>query len=508
MFEAAEQGREIAQDQYDRLVPKLRKQLLESQFALAQSGFPVIIIVEGIDNVSKGEVINILNEWLDTRGLHVCAFGPKSDEETERPRFWRYWRALPANGRMAIMAGAWYSGSLIQGTFNKVAPAQFDLHMKRIHQLETMLTLDGALILKYWLHLSKPALVQRFKSIEASGGQRWQVSGQDRQLLDEYDSYLRAAERAIQLTDHVITPWHIVESENTHYRNLTVARHILRSIRKRLKNKAIAPLKSLAQPSINHLSSGCEQQASLLSTVDLDASVSKSDYTQALAQLQSQLNRLAWQAYHRKRSVVILFEGWDAAGKGGAIRRITQAIDARIAQVISVAAPSDEERAHHYLWRFWRHLPRAGHVTIYDRSWYGRVLVERVEAFAQDFEWQRAYREINEFEEQLCDHGTLVIKFWLHIDPREQLKRFKEREKVAYKRHKITDEDWRNRDKWPSYETAVNDMIIKTSTEVAPWHLIAANNKRHARLCVLRTLCAQLEQALNTPTGQKEPPSK
>src|SRR5262245_21599234 len=194
--------------------------------------------------------------------------------------------------------------------------------------------------------------------------------------------------------------------------------------------------------------------------------------------------------------MLLVFEGPDAAGKGGSIRRLTQAMDARLYQVISVAAPTDEERAHPYLWRFWRHLPRMGRVTIYDRSWYGRVLVERVEGFCRTADWQRAYGEINAFEKQLTDFGVILIKFWLTISPEEQLARFKDRQTTPYKQYKITEEDWRNRNKWDFYEAAACDMIEKTSVETAPWVLVEANNKEWARIKVLKSIVRRLKEEL------------
>jgi AMP-polyphosphate phosphotransferase len=231
--------------------------------------------------------------------------------------------------------------------------------------------------------------------------------------------------------------------------------------------------------------------------VDLKSRVDPGKYPARLEKLQSRLDHLAWAAKEKKVSTVAMFEGWDAAGKGGAIRRVTAALDARLFRVIPVAAPTDEERAHHYLWRFWRHLPRGGYVTIYDRSWYGRVLVERVEGFAQPHEWGRAYAEINEFERQLTGHGICLAKFWLHISPAEQLRRFRERARLAHKKHKITAEDWRNRKKWDAYAAAVDEMVARTSTDYAPWTLVAANDKKHARLTVLKTVCDALEDALD-----------
>ncbi len=225
-------------------------------------------------------------------------------------------------------------------------------------------------------------------------------------------------------------------------------------------------------------------------------SLDKTRYREKLARAQAKLNQLHRKALERGVSTVLVFEGPDAAGKGGAIRRLTAALDARHVQVIPIAAPTDEERAHHYLWRFWRHLSRAGRVTIFDRSWYGRVLVERVEGFASEEEWRRAYAEINDFEEQLIEHGTVLRKFWLHITKEEQLARFQAREKTPYKRWKLTDEDWRNRERWDDYAAAVNDMVEQTSTKKAPWVLVEGNDKRFARVKVATTVCEAMARAL------------
>jgi polyphosphate kinase 2 (PPK2 family) len=230
--------------------------------------------------------------------------------------------------------------------------------------------------------------------------------------------------------------------------------------------------------------------------VDLTERIEPKAYSRELKSLQSRLNALSWKTWERKKTCVALFEGWDAAGKGGAIRRVNRALDARLYRVVQIAAPTDEERAHHYLWRFWRGLPRAGHITLYDRSWYGRVMVERVEGLAHEEDWRRSYREINAFEEQLCDHGITLLKFWMHISPEEQLRRFREREQTPHKAHKITEEDWRNREKWDEYRAAVNEMVAKTSTSEAPWTLVAGDDKRLARVQVLRTFVEAFEKAL------------
>lgn len=363
--------------------------------------------------------------------------------------------------------------------------------MRRINSLETMLVKDGALILKFWLHMSKSHQKAQFKALEKDPDSRWIVSPLDKKLHKNYDDHIKAAERAIRLTDNATAPWLIIEAEDEAYRDMTVGETVLAALQQ-------ASSKATTKEEITSLAikEPSAEQKSILNELNLDQALSKPDYEAQLQRLQKKLTRLSWEAYHQKVTTVLVFEGWDASGKGGAIRRIMQAVDARISRVISIAAPTDEERAHHYLWRFWRHIPKAGKVIIYDRSWYGRVLVERVEGFANDDEWRRAYLEINDFEEQLCDHGLNLQKFWLHIDKDEQLDRFNERQEIEYKQHKITDEDWRNREHWDDYVGAVNDMVVKTSTDYAPWTLVPANDKKSARIKVLQTVCDSLEQAL------------
>jgi len=222
----------------------------------------------------------------------------------------------------------------------------------------------------------------------------------------------------------------------------------------------------------------------------------KAEYKTRLAELQGRLSKLTRDERFKNHSLVLAFEGNDAAGKGGTIRRITQALDARSYRVVPVAAPTEEERVKPWLWRFWRQVPGKGGITIFDRTWYGRVLVERVEGFAQERDWMRAYYEINDFEHQLSENGAVVLKFWLAISNEEQMARFKLREETGFKRFKITEEDWRNREKWNAYKLAVSDMVDRTSTSKVPWTLVEANNKYYARIKVLSTICAALEARL------------
>jgi polyphosphate:AMP phosphotransferase len=308
-----------------------------------------------------------------------------------------------------------------------------------------------------------------------------------------YDKFSNASEHAIRLTDQGQCPWHIVEATDRRYRDLTVGRILLKSIKQKLRNQTPKTTATTLDIKANVTTS---ENITILDQVDLSKTLSDQEYKRQLTKYQRQFYKLAWAAKQKKRSSIAVFEGWDAAGKGGGIRRLTAAMDARLYKVISIASPTDEEKAHQYLWRFWRHLPRSGYVTIYDRSWYGRVLVERVEKFASEQEWKRAYLEINDFEEQLFEQGIIVSKFWVHIDKNEQLRRFKERAKIPWKAHKITDEDWRNRERWDDYKVAINDMVAHTSTEFAPWTLVPGNDKKVARIEILKTFCSRLEQAL------------
>jgi polyphosphate:AMP phosphotransferase len=491
MLEKAELGRKLSKKDYKVLLPELRAQLLEIQVTLQSSPFSVILILEGVDNVSQGEVANKLNEWMDTRGLEFNAFGPKTEEELQRPRFWRYWRSLPARGRIGIFSGSWYTGTLLEQTLEKKSPAKLIHHLHRIAFFESMLARDNVIILKFWLHKSREQQQRYIESLDAAADKRWTVTDLDYSLLKAHNKMLKAAELTIRNTDSAEAPWLIVEASDIRYCNVTVAQTILHTLQKRLNHPG-----NSAESGGSQAGASIVSDRSILSTLDMSAALSKSDYIEKLEHYCHKLTELSWQAHHKKRSLVIVFEGWDAAGKGGAIRRIIRAVDARILRVIQVAAPTDEERAHHYLWRFWRHIPQAGHAIIYDRSWYGRVLVERVEGFAREDEWRQAYQEINQFEEQLTDHGIILAKFWLHITPEKQLERFREREAIPYKQHKLTQEDWRNRDKWADYEQAVQDMVVRTTAPDAPWELIAADDKGYTRVEVLKRLCQRIEAAL------------
>jgi AMP-polyphosphate phosphotransferase len=507
MFESAELGHEIDKDRYDAEEPVLRGALLAAQYELlARPSFSVVILIAGVDGAGKGDTLNVLNEWMDPRHLETNAIRPISRRREARPPMWQFWRALPRRGEMALFVGSWYTAPLLRRVYRESSKAELDQDIDDIVRFERMLVDEGTLVLKFWLHLSKKQQRKRFARLEKHPETSWRVNDTDWQHLELYKRFQSAAEHLLRGTSTGDAPWIVVEGMDDRYRNLTIGTAILRALRDRLDREpkpgngsgagtggsAVDPAKIAAATT----SVGALDGRTVLQSLELDHDLAKDDYEDQLALLQGRLNRASRHKRFTKLSVVAAFEGADAGGKGGAIRRVTQALDARSYDVIPIAAPTDEEKARPYLWRFWRRVPRRGRLAIFDRSWYGRVLVERVEGFAAVADWQRAYAEINDFERQLVANDTLVVKIWLQISKEEQLRRFEERQRVAYKRHKITDEDWRNRDKWDAYQIAVCEMIDRTSTEYAPWTLIGANNKHHARLAVLRTLVEAIEARL------------
>jgi len=491
MFEAAELGTSVDKQTFSREAARIRAELLEAQKRLAQANFSVLIIVAGVEGAGKPETVNLLLEWMDARGIQTHAFGVPSDEERERPNYWRYWRVLPPKGRIGIFFGSWYTAPIVDHVLGETSHAEFDLALDEIVALERMLSQENVLVLKFWMHLPKKAQKKRLKALAADRNTRWRVTKLDWKFFKQYDAFRECSEQALRKTSTGEAPWHIVDASDERYRSLTVTRTLLETLQKRLQQSENKPKAPAEKPPLPK-----PDKVNVINRLDLSVSLSDKKYKKKLLKLSGRLARLTRRLYEKNRSLIVVFEGPDAAGKGGAIRRLTGAMDARNYQVISIAAPTEEERAHPYLWRFWRHLPRLGRVTIFDRSWYGRVLVERIEGFCSQAEWERAYAEINAFEEQIARFGISVVKFWLAISTEEQLRRFKDRETTPYKQYKLTEEDWRNRDKWGAYEAAACDMIEKTSTELAPWVIVEANEKLHARIKVLTTVCGLLEKAL------------
>ncbi|MCR9261583.1 MAG: polyphosphate:AMP phosphotransferase [Pseudomonadaceae bacterium] len=490
LFAAAEIGNTISKDVFDAQIEALRVDLLNAQFDLRHENFSVVLLIAGDDRPGAVNLFRTLHDWMDARYMqnHIT-FGAEHNEDAERPVLGRYWRRLPADGQIGVYLGGWPTSFLRVGLQEEWTKAQFERAAEHISRFEQQLVDDGTLVLKYWLHLPDDILQKRLKAAEQDPEKHWDFAQHDWELLQQSDELFQQIEALVRRTHTLAAPWSIIESTDQYYATLTVGRHIADALAARLEQPDLAP--SLTPP-VSNLS-----PQSLLGQIDLTLSADQDTYSSDLQSLQSNLNQLAHKAQQAGVSCVFVFEGVDAAGKGGAIRRLVRALPVEYVRVIAIGAPNEAEKAHHYLWRFWTRIPKPGHDVVFDRSWYGRVLVERVEGFATEFEWSRAYEEINEFEESLFDAGMVVCKFWLQIDADEQLQRFEARALTPYKKYKLTEEDYRNREKWDEYQLAADDMVARTNTPYAPWHLIAANDKRHARLQVLRTVTAALQQRLD-----------
>lgn len=487
MFSNLKTQQTLSKRDFKRLLPELRAKLLELQRALKENQTPVIVLFAGVDGAGKHDVVNSLNEWMNPGWMVTRAYDQPSDEEAQRPEWWRYWRDLPSKGQIALFQSAWYSTPLLDHVAGRIDQAGLYSALEHITTNERMLTDGGVLVIKFWLHLSKSNQLRRFLTLAADAKTAWQVPDKDRANGAHYDRFMAAAKTLVSATHTPDSKWRIIDGYDENWRRVAVAKALTAAFEEHLATPSKA-----SEPLSRETAGNCFKRA------NMHASIDKQTYNKELKRLQGKLATRHRKANQRGISTVCVFEGWDAAGKGGAIRRLIHAMDACNYRVIPIAAPTDEEQAHHYLWRFWRHLPRDGKVTIFDRSWYGRALVERVEGFCSEGDWQRSFNEINEFEASLTDHGTVVCKFWLHITPEEQLRRFEDRAQVEYKAWKLTDEDWRNREKWDDYALAAEDIFANTSKEQAPWTIVPANDKRFARLKVLETVCNQLDAALKS----------
>jgi polyphosphate:AMP phosphotransferase len=488
MFETAEVGHKLKKTVFKRREPKLRQRLLDLQYQLLEKKeFPVLILVNGLDGAGRSETVNLFNEWMDPRHIRTAAFGAPTQAERERPEMWRYWQALPPKGHIGILFGSWYTDPIEDRVFGKEKRAQLLERLERIRHFERMLVAEGALMLKLWFHLSREAQKERLGRLASEKETAWRVTKDEWRQFKHYDDFVEVAEEVLTETSTGEAPWEIIDGSDDEYRSLTAGTLLSDALASRLAGKrpALSPAPPPPEPPLDG--------RTLLKSFDYSRKLDRETYNEKLERYQGELNNLMRGKSMRDRELVVVFEGMDAAGKGSTIRRVTRALDARYYRVIPIAAPSEEERAQPYLWRFWRHVPGHGRTAIFDRSWYGRVLVERVEGYAQEADWMRAYHEINDFEEQLAGAGAIVVKLWLAITPEEQLRRFKAREKTSYKRYKITPDDWRNRRKWPAYERAVNDMVERTSTELTPWNIIASDDKLFTRIEALKTLVKRIK---------------
>ncbi|MDR1965753.1 MAG: polyphosphate:AMP phosphotransferase [Synergistaceae bacterium] len=497
MLEKIDLSRKLGKDEYKAAAGELRERLGELQRGARRANLPIIVLFEGWEASGKGTLMNELILPLDPRGFrvhYVHSIG-EDDQNAYWPPLRRFWDITPPRGSIGIFSHSWYR-LVLDGAARTPDSKTYE----DISSFERQLAQDGAVIIKFFLHISKKEQKRRLLKMDADSSSKWRVSAKEWRENENYEKRATRIDEMIQYTDRDYAPWTLIEAHDKRHAVVKILATVANRIEKRL-GEAEAPKDEPTPPEGETAVSqaplgGSTLSPSVLKNLNLNKSISTEEYREKLPKLQEKLRELQYELYKVRRPMVIAFEGQDAAGKGGCIKRLTQKLDPRGYHVSPTASPNDWERAHHYLWRFWEAFPKAGHIGIYDRSWYGRVLVERVEGFASEDEWRRAYGEINEMEDQWVRYGTIIVKLWLQINSEEQLARFTDRQQNPEKGWKITDEDWRNREKWPKYEEAAEEMMLRTSTTYAPWVIVEANDKRYARIKVLTRAIETAQNAL------------
>ncbi len=491
MLEKIDLSKKVDKKTYRRVMDEAEEKLGLLQRECKDAGIPVILVFEGMGAAGKGVQINRLIQALDPRGFDVYACDRPTEDEQMRPFLWRYWTKTPAKGRIAVFDRSWYRSVQVDRFDGLTREDRLGDAYQDILSFEKQLCDDGTVIMKFFLYIDKDEQKKRFKKLEGSKETSWRVTEEDWNRNKDFDRYLKMNEEMLEKTDTDYAPWVIIEAVDKDYAALKIVSTVMDRLEYELEHRRPENGK---QAQRQESKTRERFKNGVLSGIDLSKSLTEEEYKTRLKKLQKRLAELHSELYRLRIPVVIGFEGWDAGGKGGAIKRLTSNLDPRGYRVNPTAAPNDIEKVHHYLWRFWNSVPKAGHIAIFDRTWYGRVMVERIEGFCSEAEWRRAYQEINEMESHMANAGAVVLKFWLHIDKDEQERRFKERQANPAKQWKITDEDWRNREKWDQYEEAVNEMLIRTSTTYAPWIVVEGNDKRYARVKVLQTVVDALEK--------------
>ncbi len=494
MLEKVDLSKSIQKKEYDDLTGELRVRMGELQRRAWKLDIPIMVVFEGWHASGMTGIINRFLMPLNPMGFELYTTGNPCPQEEQKPLIWRFWTKIPPKGKIAIFDRSWYRRALLEHLHEGAAEEDVTKCFNGLAYFERQLADDGYLIVKFFLHISKEKQEERYEEIKKKGIPLLLVKEEENDSASKYERYLPLVERMLEKTDIQHAPWTIVESDDLNFATVKVMQTFIQSIEEKIRTiedkRPVSELQSAQMQASRPLNS------SVLKTTDMGVSLSREEYKEKKKAYLKDLESLQYELFRQGRPVILVFEGWDASGKGGSIRRLAQIMNPRLYKVIPVSAPSDTELARHYLWRFYNEIPEAGHVSIFDRSWYGRVLVERVEGLCSDQEWRRAYREINEFEEVLTNYGTLIIKFWLHIDKEEQLHRFRERETTAHKQWKITPDDWKNRDKWDMYEEAVDEMLQRTSTTYAPWTIVGSNDKFYSRVRVLQVVVETLEREL------------
>ena len=507
MLEKVDLSKKLSKEEYKEKMSHLETRIGQLQRECKALKIPIMIVFEGFGAAGKGLQIGRLIQSMDPRGFHVFPIKNETEEERMHPFLWRFWTKTPEKGRIAIYDGSWYRRALIDRFEKRTKEKELPEAFHSINSFEKQLTDDGTVIIKLFLDISRKEQKKRFEKLQKNKETAWRVTQGDLERNAKYNEYAAMMEDMLFKTDTDYAPWTIIEATDRRFATVKIYTTVIKAMADQIEKLARQKKKVTAdQETEDHMNVSevareadkelRELQVSILSKADLSLKYSREEYEEKLDKLQKKIEKLHGELYRRRIPVVLGFEGWDAGGKGGAIKRLTAKMDARGYAVNPTASPNDIEKAHHYLWRFWRAMPKAGHVAIFDRTWYGRVMVERIEGFCTKEEWQRAYKEINDMEKDLYDAGAVVIKFWMHIDKDEQERRFKDRQQNPEKQWKITDEDWRNRGKWDFYEDAVNEMLMRTSTDYAPWVVVEGNDKYYARVKVLRTVTDAIEKRL------------
>lgn len=500
MLEKIDLSKRVDKKTYRRVMDEAEEKLGLLQRECKDAGIPVILVFEGMGAAGKGVQINRLIQALDPRGFDVYACDRPTEDEQMRPFLWRYWTKTPAKGRIAVFDRSWYRSVQVDRFDGLTREDRLGDAYQDILSFEKQLCDDGTVIMKFFLYIDKDEQKKRFKKLEGSKETSWRVTEEDWNRNKDFDRYLKMNEEMLEKTDTDYAPWVIIEAVDKDYAALKIVSTVMDRLEYELEHRRPEDGK---QAQRQESKTRERFKNGVLSGIDLSKSLTEEEYKTRLKKLQKRLAELHSELYRLRIPVVIGFEGWDAGGKGGAIKRLTSNLDPRGYRVNPTAAPNDIEKVHHYLWRFWNSVPKAGHIAIFDRTWYGRVMVERIEGFCSEAEWRRAYQEINEMESHMANAGAVVLKFWLHIDKDEQERRFRERQANPAKQWKITDEDWRNREKWDQYEEAVNEMLIRTSTTYAPWIVVEGNDKRYARVKVLQTVVDALEKKVKEVKADK-----
>lgn len=478
-------------DAYKAQASTLKAQLSALEQEIKAKKLPVIIVFEGWGASGKGYVISKTINCLDPRSYKVYSTVKANEAEQRLPMMHRFWNIIPEKGKLCILDRSWYQEIVPACVEEKLTEEETVDRMNTANVFERQLADDGYLIIKIFLQIGREEQKRRFKKLLDSKSTNWRVTDLDLKRNRNYEKYFVQYDKMLEYTNTDYAPWVVINSDNKYRTVCEVFKTIIAAVNDRILSRPL----SIGEEPKRKVPKEIFTMATKapLSLIKLDKTLSEDIYAQELKTQQKRLSKLHQKLYARKLPVVICFEGWDAAGKGGTIRRIASALDPRGFEAVPVAAPAPYELNRHYLWRFWQHMPKSGHIVIFDRTWYGRVMVERLEELTEEKRWRAAYQEINEFENNLFESGILVLKFWLHIDKDEQLRRFNDRMNTPEKRWKITDEDWRNRDKWDQYEVAVNEMLQKTSTDFAPWHIIENNDKKYGRIRTLNIVNDTIE---------------